>query len=156
MLRTSPPPRVASVLQESYEGTLPRHFNRDLKKQIYKEVLRMGLPSMGGFLLMSLYDVIDIFWLAKLGPEPVAAVTVFTSFLYIMGVFNMIVGIGSVSIISRRFGEGNAVRTEQSIKETILLKFAFGTICGGIALLLLDWAMHYMGAAPDVIPLAIK
>ncbi len=72
---------------------------------IIGSILRMGLQSMIGFLSGTIYDLVDMFWLARLGAPQVAAVTIFATFYWVLGSANQIVGAGSVSVISRRYGE---------------------------------------------------
>jgi putative MATE family efflux protein len=153
VFRTKPPPRVARLLRESTDRELPEHFNRELKQSIFREVLAMGLPSMAGFMLMIVYEIVDMFWLAMIGPAPVAAVTIFGSILWVLASPNMIVGAGSVAVISRRYGEGDEVRTERSIKNTFVLKFGIGLAFGLPAILFLRPVLTMMGAEPNVIDL---
>lgn len=153
MLRTSPPSKVARIIRESVDAELPKQFDRELTKSIFRQVLAMGLPSMAGFMLMIVYEIVDMFWLAMIGPAPVAAVTIFGSFLWVLASPNMVVGAGSVAVISRRFGERDKVRTEQSIKDTFLLKFATGLTFGLPAILVLRPILKIMGAEPDVVDL---
>ncbi len=110
---------------------------------------------MSGFVVTSLYELVNMFWLAKIGAAPVAAVTMCATFIWVIAFPNMVVGMGSVATISRRYGEGDLHRTEQSIKATFLLKFCFGTAMGLIGLLLLPWALNFMGAKPDVYELGL-
>jgi Na+-driven multidrug efflux pump len=66
---------------------------------ILGSILRMGLPSMVGFAVGNLYDLADAYWLSRLGPEPVAAVSILAPFLWVIHSANMIVGAGSVAVI---------------------------------------------------------
>jgi len=153
VFRTKPPHRIAALLRESADGDLPEHFNGELKRSIFRKVLAMGLPSMAGFMLMIVYEIVDMFWLAMIGPAPVAAVTIFGSILWVLASPNMMVGAGSVAVISRRYGQGDRMRTERSIKNTFVLKFGIGLTFGLPAILLLRPVLRIMGAAPDVIDL---
>ena len=58
----------------------------------------MGLPSMIGFGVGNLYALIDTYWLSRLGPEPVAALTILGPVLWVIHSANMIVGTGSVTV----------------------------------------------------------
>ena len=137
-------------------GAQPPGFARDLVRSIFREVLSMGLPSMTGFLVASLYELINMFWLGKIGPAPVAAVTMTASFIYVFTFPNMIAGTGSVAMIARRFGESDYARTELSIKNTFVLKFVFGLALGIVGILILPWALKFMGATDEVRALGIR
>ena len=155
MLGTRPPRHLAELIHGPLNGGDPPHFARDIRRAIYAEVLSMGLPSMTGFLVASLYELVNMFWLARIGPAPVAAVTMSTTIIWILGFGNMVVGTGSLALISRRFGANDLVRTEQAIKTTFLLKFLTGTVPGLIGIAALPWALTLMGASPEVKRLAI-
>lgn len=155
MLRTKPPLHLAEIIHGPLDGAEPPGFERSLIKAMFKEVLSMGMPSMTGFLVASLYELINMFWLARIGPAPVAAVTICTSFMWVLQFPNMVVGTGSVAMISRRFGEGDLLRTELSIKNTFLLKFGIGVCLGIVGIFLLPWALRFLGAAPDVVEMGI-
>lgn len=147
MIPTNPPPRVARILEGAgiREGPTPA-----LEQASLRELVRMGLPSTLSFLLLSLYDVVDVFWLAKLGEAPVAAVTVFSAFFWLLSFSNGIIGSGSVAVISRRFGENDLTGTERAIKNTFFGKAAIGIVCGAVGLVLLPHALGWLGASPDV------
>lgn len=115
----------------------------------------MGLPSMTGFLVQSIYDLTNMFWLARIGAAPVAAITMCATYIWVLSFPNMVIGVGSVATISRRYGEGDKGRTEMSIKSTFLLKFIFGSLLGVVGILTLRFALKFMGAAPDVHELAV-
>ncbi len=109
---------------------------------------------MIGFASSNFYDVVDMFWVAKLGPENVAAITIFFSFYWVISSSNMIAGAGSVAVISRRYGEKNIEYTEAAIKDAILLKWILAIACGGIGYILLGTALDLLGAEGRVLELA--
>jgi putative MATE family efflux protein len=110
----------------------------------------MGLPSMIGFGLGNIYDLADMFWLSRMGPEPVAAITILAPALWVIHSANTIVGVGSVAIISRRYGEKDFVKTEMAIKETVVLKWLAAIFFGFIGYLLAPFMMNLLGAEKNV------
>jgi putative MATE family efflux protein len=123
---------------------------------IIASILRMGIPSMIGFLSGTIYDLADMFWLAKLGAPQVAAVTIFSTFYWVLSSSNQIVGSGSVSVISRRYGEKDFDETEAAIKETMLLKLGLGIFFGVSGFLLAEIGMRLLGAEGNVIGLGVQ
>jgi putative MATE family efflux protein len=153
MIRSTPSARVAAILDRSDDDEV---ITRRLHREIRRRVISMGLPSMASFLLLTVYDLIDVFWLAKIGEEPVAAVTVFGALLWVLAFPNQIVGVGSVAFISRRFGAGDIEGTELAIKNTFLAKFLIGTAMGALGLLVTDRALEFLGAEPAVRDLGVE
>jgi putative MATE family efflux protein len=155
MFPIPPSARVRAILSEA-EGAVPAAFGRDRENAVLRRVLAMGLPSVASFLLLTLYDLIDIFWLARLGEEPVAAVTVFGAVLWVLAFGNHVFGAGSVAVISRRFGAADLPGTERAIKTTFLGKFVVGTAAGLVGIAVLPAVLERMGAEPEVQDLGVR
>ena len=115
--------------------------------------MKMGLPSMFGFLSQNIYSLVDTFWVSKLpGKETgVAAITFFATILWLFFSFNQLVGPGSVAIISRRYGEKAYDQTEKAIKETLLLKLFFGLLFGVVGFFTVNYMLYLMGARGEVL-----
>ncbi len=120
-------------------------------------ILKMGLPSMFGFLAQHLYAMADMFWVSRLpdSESAVAAITFFTNLMWLLFAFNSLVGPGSVAVISRRYGEKAYDLTEKAIKETIILKLFFGTSLGIVGWLLLPKMLFLLGARDETLRLGI-
>jgi putative MATE family efflux protein len=108
-----------------------RRSGRDLTKgDILSNVLYMGVPSMIGFAAMVVYQLTDMFWLARVGTAEVAGVTLFGSVAMVLGSINSMVGSGSVAVISRRYGEGDIGGTRNAAEQTVVMKFSIGMVMG--------------------------
>ena len=123
---------------------------------VIQSIFRMGFPSMIGFAALNIYDMVDMFWVAKLGAEPVAAITIFSSFYWVISAANQIAGTGSLAVISRRYGEKDHPQTERAIKDTILLKWMLAIFFGSIGFFLIDKILVLLGARGEVLELGIK
>lgn len=125
---------------------------------ILGSIMKMGLPSMVGFLSQNIYHLADTFWVSRL-PEKeagVAALTFFGSIMWFTFTFNQLVGPGSVAVISRRYGEKQYFKAEKAIKETIILKLFFGAILGAIGYLFADKALALVGASGRPLEMGIE
>jgi putative MATE family efflux protein len=124
---------------------------------VIQSILKMGLPSMFGFLAQHIYAMADMFWVSRL-PEAeaaVAAVTFFNNLLWMLFALNHLIGPGSVAIISRRYGEKAFEKTEKAIKETLFLKLFFGVLMGVAGWFYAPEMLHFLGARDDALRLAI-
>jgi len=113
----------------------------------------MGVPSMIGFAAMVIYELTDMFWVARLGAARVAAVTLFASFASVIGSINQLVGAGSVALISRRFGEKDIRGTENAIEQTLALKFLIGLPMGIVGYFTIASILRLMTSDTSVIEL---
>ena len=124
---------------------------------ILTSILKMGLPSMFGFLIHQIYGFVDTYWVSKLseGESAVAGITFFNSIMWLFFSFNQLVGPGSVAVISRRYGEKSYDLTEKAIKESILLKLFFGLILGITGFFFAENMLMLIGAEGDAIKLGV-
>lgn len=120
-------------------------------------ILKMGLPSLMGFLAQHIYAMTDMFWVSRLpaAESAVAAITFFTNLMWVLFAFNSLIGPGSVAIISRRYGEKAYELTEKAIKETLILKLFFGALLGVVGLVLLPEMLGLLGAEGDALQLGV-
>jgi putative MATE family efflux protein len=136
----------------------------EIKRTDYTEgsvtnsILKMGLPSMFGFMSQNIYGLVNMFWVSHL-PESesaVAGITFFNNLAWFLGTFNHLIGPGSVAIISRRYGEKEYDKAEVAIKETLVLKLVFGAIFGIVGYLFLPQMMNLIGARDEALALGLK
>lgn len=124
---------------------------------ILTSIMKMGLPSMFGFLIHQIYGIVDTYWVSNLseGESAVAGITFFNSIMWLFFSFNQLVGPGSVAVISRRYGEKNYDLVEKAIKESILLKLFFGLLLGVSGFFFAEKMLMLMGAEGDAILLGV-
>jgi len=120
-------------------------------------ILKMGVPSMLGFLSQNIYGLVDTYWVSRLpGKEAgVAAITFFGAIMWLFFSFNQLVGPGSVSVISRRYGEKAFDKAEKAIKETLILKLFFGFLFGIVGYFTVHWMLVLMGAKGEALQAGI-
>jgi len=125
---------------------------------IIGSILKMGLPSMFGFLTHNIYTLVDTWWVSRLaeGETAVAALTFFGVIIMLLFSFNQLVGPGSVAVISRRYGEKNYWLAEKAIKETLLLKLLFGTLFGVAGFFYVEELLSLVGASGDALRLGVE
>ncbi len=125
---------------------------------ILGSILKMGLPSMFGFLAQNIYGLINTYWVSRLpaAENAVAGITFFNNLLWFLFAFNHLIGPGSVAIISRRYGEKEYDKAEKAIKETIILKLFFGVIFGVVGYLLIRRFLMLLGATGEALELGVQ
>ena len=94
-----------------------------LHGNLSKQLFRLALPTMGGYMFQSLYDMVDLFWIGFISADAVASMTIFSTMFWLVDVFNEIVGTSSVSLISQYHGSGNKERTTVASERTLAFKF---------------------------------
>jgi len=74
------------------------------KDPIGSLLIKMSLPSVVAMLVMAMYNVVDTFWIAKISPEAIAALTICFPIQILFGSIGMGTGVGAGSFASRMFG----------------------------------------------------
>ncbi len=122
-----------------------------LTGDIKKNLLAMSLPTMIGFVLQSVYDMVDLFWIGRFSSEAVAGVTVFTSIFWFVYVLNEIIGTSSISMITQSYSKRDKTLTEAIVEQTISFKIFVAIIAAVTTLTLLDPALRFFSDDPVVI-----
>src|SRR5438046_10080073 len=101
--------------------------------------------------LESVFAVVDVFFVSRLGPDAIATVGLTESMLTVIYAVAMGLGMGATATVARRMGEkdpdGAAIAAVQAIALGLLVAVPFGAI--GVAFARPILAL--MGATPDVL-----
>jgi len=116
-----------------------------------KLILRLSIPSIASMVAASLYNLVNAFWVAKLGYQSVAAVTVVLPFIIFSIAIAVGTGIGVNALASRRFGERNVEAANQAVGQTFFLSVIIGGIFLLITNLFPQLILRICGATPDII-----
>jgi putative MATE family efflux protein len=116
-----------------------------------RAILLLAVPMVLEMVLESLFAVVDVFWVGRLGANAVATVGLTESMLTLVFSVAMGLSLSTTAMVARRIGEkdpeGAAVAGVQAIALGLMLSLAIGLPCGLFAPNLLRW----MGASPEII-----
>lgn len=124
------------------------------QKSLLKGILALSIPTMLGMMFETLYEIVDMAWVAKLSINSVAAVTIFATVWWILNIVNDIIGTSSVSIISRFYGSGDRERTIEAIEQTIIFKFLLALIVGIAMSFLIPFILSPLAGNREVLGLS--
>lgn len=113
---------------------------------------RLSLPSAVGFLVMSLYNVVDTFWVSRLpdGPQAIAALTVVFPLQMIAAALGTGTAVGVASLVSRRYGEQKVEEVNHVAGHAVLLPLVSGSLLMLIARGAPSLLLNLFGAQPDI------
>lgn len=95
---------------------------------IARTLLVTALPTMIGFGAQILYDVVDIYWIARISADAVAGVTVFSTLFWVIEALNEVIGVSSISLIAQAYGRKDIDLTNLTVEQTITFKFAAAAV----------------------------
>ena len=121
------------------------------QKSLLKGILTLSIPTMLGMMFETLYEIVDMAWVAKISINSVAAVTIFSTVWWILNIVNDIVGTSSVTIISRFYGSGNKEKTIEAIEQTIIFKFLLAFIVGILMSFIIPYILGPLSGNKEVL-----
>jgi putative MATE family efflux protein len=103
---------------------------------------------------ISLYNLVNTFWVAKLGYQAMAALTSLMPFMILCMAIGVGTGIGVNALSSRRFGEKNVEEANRATGQTFFMCVAAGLFITLMVNIFPRQILVISGATPDIIDLA--
>ncbi|MFC1948812.1 MATE family efflux transporter [Chloroflexota bacterium] len=103
---------------------------------------------------MALYNIIDTFWVARLGHEAIAALTIILPYHILIIAIAAGTGVGVNALTSRRFGEGDIDVTNHVAGQIFPVAGFFGGIFLITSVSFPDNILTVFGATPDIMDYA--
>ncbi len=147
---------IAEEMAEDISAASARMRCDLTKGSILGHIIRLALPSMATTALISSYHAINTFFIGHIpgvGTQALAAMGVWGNFFMLFIVFNQVVGIGSVALISRSFGAKNYEETKIIIGQTFMFKLGLALAVTVLGLLFTRQFYVLFGSEPAVVQL---
>jgi len=135
---------------------MQKHTERLGTAPLGRLLIALSLPGIAGTIARSLYSFVDFIWVAQLGHEAIAAVTVIFPYMILYYAVGGGTGIGVAALVSRRFGEKNIEDTNRTAGQIFFLGVLWGLLFMIVAVLFSDSILPAMGATPDIMDYAIE
>ena len=124
------------------------------KEPILPLLLKMSWPSITAMLALAVYNLVDTFWLARVSPQAIAALTICFPIQMIFGAIGVGTGVGAGSFAARMFGAGYDLKARQTAGQIIMLSLLFGLLIIVLTLTYDDLILRIFGATDEIIPLS--
>jgi putative MATE family efflux protein len=142
-----PQPSLWKSVREAIRGSHQDFTTGSLNRAI----LLLAIPMVLEMVLESLFAVVDVFWVGRLGADAVATVGLTESLLSLVFAVGLGLSLSTTAMVARRIGEkdpnGAAVAGVQAIVIGLAVSLAIGVPCFFLAPRLLE----IMGASPQVV-----
>jgi putative MATE family efflux protein len=144
--RTSPPGFWASV-GEALRGSHQDYTEGSLNRAI----VLLAIPMVLEMVLESLFAVVDIFWVGRLGVDAIATVALTESMLALVFAVGMGLSLSTGAMVARRIGEKDPEDAAISAVQAILLGLLVSLVIGAPAFLFAPHLLRAMGASPSIV-----
>ena len=111
------------------------------------KLLRLAAPLMAGNVLQTVYNLVDMFWVGRLGATAVAAVAIVFPTQWLLISVAMGVTIAGAALVSQWTGAGDTARANFSAAQTVTLSVIVSTVLAVAAFLGRFWLLRLLGAS---------
>ncbi|GAB3704769.1 MATE family efflux transporter [Spirosoma flavus] len=118
---------------------------------INRAIFLLSVPMILEMVMESLFAVVDVFFVAKIGTEAIATVGLTESVLTI--VYSIAIGLSTAAtaLVSRRVGEENRRDAGHTVGQVILVSLGFAILLGLPGFLFAENILQLMGAKAELI-----
>jgi putative MATE family efflux protein len=141
------PPTLWQSIREALRGSHQDYTTGSLNRSI----LLLAIPMVLEMVLESLFAVVDVFWVSRLGANAIATVGLTESVLTLVFAVGMGLGMSTTAMVARRIGEKDADGAAVSAVQAIFLGLLASLVLGIPFFLLAPQLLGLMGASPAII-----
>lgn len=118
---------------------------------IAKLLRAQAIPASVGFLIMSVYSIIDTIYVGRyVGTMGIGAITVVMPITFLISSLGMAIGVGGSSIISRAFGAKEDQKAFNTFGNQIMLTLSLSIVAMLVGFLFLEETLLLFGAKGDI------
>src|SRR6266700_1517278 len=145
---TAPPtPRLWSSIREAIRGSRQDFTTGNLNRAI----LLLAIPMILEMVLESLFAVVDVFWVGRLGADAVATVGLTESLLSLVFAIGLGLSLSTTAMVARRIGEKDPTGAAVAGVQAIVIGLAASAVIGIPCFFYGPDLLRLMGASPQVV-----
>lgn len=123
---------------------------RLLEGPIVRSLFLLAVPIMGANILQIAYQLIDAFWVGRLGAVGVAAVSVSMPILFVMISAGIGFAVAGSILIAQYAGAGDLKMIDHVAAQTLLTVIGMSVVLGGLGVALAPYLLMMMQVTPAV------
>jgi putative MATE family efflux protein len=143
-------PRPVPIWQSIREAIRGSH--QDFTKgSLNRAILLLAIPMVLEMVLESLFAVVDVFWVGRLGADAVATVGLTESLLSLVFAVGLGLSLSTTAMVARRIGEKDPEGAAIAGVQAIAIGLAFSVLVGIPCFIFAPRLLRLMGASPQII-----
>lgn len=133
---------------------MERYKNASLTNgPVMKTLAEMTIPMTIGFLGMVAFNLVDMFFVGRLGSRELAALSFTFPVVMIIGSLALGVGVGVSAVTSRAIGRGDHHQVQELATDSLILAVIMGLVFVAGGLLTMDPVFRALGADAEMLAL---
>lgn len=122
----------------------------------YSKLIKFTLPSIGMMVFMSVYGVVDGFFVSNFaGKTPFAAINLIYPFLMILATVGFMFGTGGSAIVAKKFGEGENEKANSYFSLFVYVTFILGVVFAVLGFVFIRPIARLLGAEGELLENAV-
>jgi len=114
---------------------------------IFKTLIRLAVPVTIAMVMFTVYLMVDLYFVGRLGPAAVAALSISGNAFFIHLGFSTILGTGAMVLIAQAFGRKDYDYAATVFKQSIVLALIVGVIEAATGLMIAPAYIKYFGGS---------
>jgi putative MATE family efflux protein len=116
-----------------------------------RAILLLAIPMVLEMVLESLFAVVDIFWVGRLGPDAIATVGLTESMLTLIFAVGLGLGLATAAMVARRIGEKDPEGAAVAGMQGILLSLAVSVLIAVPCVMYAPQLLRLAGGTPQIV-----
>jgi len=118
---------------------------------INSAVILLAIPMMLEMFMESVFVIVDMFWVAKLGADAIAAVGLTEAVITVVYAVAIGLSMATTAMVARRVGEKNEKAAAIAAVQSLWLGLSIAALIGVIGVLFAEEILRLMGASDETI-----
>ena len=138
---------LLSLVREALAGSQRDYTEGSLRRSI----IVLAIPMILEMIMESLFGVVDMFFVARLGVDSLATVALTESILVLVFGISLGLSMATTAFVARRIGEKDPEGASESAVQAIVLGILLSIAVGAAGILFAPDLLSLMGATPSVV-----
>lgn len=125
--------------------------NKFTEGKIFNSLISLAVPIIFANILQTAYQLIDTFWLGRLGADAVAAVSLSFPVLFLVLSLGAGMTLAGTVLVAQSFGAGNRKMVDFNSSQTLSLVILISVFLVMVGYFAAEPMMHLIGAGPGIL-----
>ncbi|MFD0749391.1 MATE family efflux transporter [Mucilaginibacter calamicampi] len=139
--------KFLSAIKLSLSGAEQDYTEGSIKKAVFL----LAIPMILELSLESIFALVDIFFVSKLGPNAIASVGLTESVITLVYSIAIGLSVAATAVVARRVGEKNGKAAGHAGAQAILVAVALSIVVTIVGTIFAPHVLAIMGASPEVV-----
>ena len=144
--------RLIGYTQRMINPRNPAEAAKLIEGDVAPLLIRLTIPMVFGVLSMVIYNLVDTFFVGRLGADQLAALSFTFPVVLVIGSLSMGLGMGASATVSRAIGEGDSYRVRRLTTDSLVLALLVVGVAAVAGLFTIEPLFRALGAGETTLP----